>query len=51
MNVSSIHIDGFGTLSDLALENLGPGLTAIYGRNGSGKTTIIQFLRGVMLGV
>lgn len=50
MNISQINIDGFGVLADLQLKQLDAGLNVIYGSNGSGKTTVLQFLRGVLAG-
>lgn len=47
MQLSTIKIDGFGVLSHLEIDHLSSGLNVIYGRNGSGKTTILQFLRGM----
>ncbi|WP_437205287.1 DUF4332 domain-containing protein [Planctomicrobium sp. SH664] len=50
MQLQNINIDGFGTLSQFQLGDLGTGLNVIHGTNGSGKTTLVQFLRGVLLG-
>lgn len=50
MDFQRIQIDGFGTLSDLQIDDLTAGLNVYYGANGSGKTTILHFLRGVFCG-
>ena len=50
MQFQSVQIDGFGTLADLRIEDLSSGLNVYYGANGSGKTTILHFLRGVFCG-
>jgi len=50
MEFQRIQIDGFGTLADQRIDDLTPGLNVYYGANGSGKTTILHFLRGVFCG-
>lgn len=50
MFINGISIDGFGMLSKSSLPDLSAGLNVIHGRNGSGKTTILHFLRGVLCG-
>ena len=40
MDFQRIQIDGFGTLTELAIDDLTAGLNVYYGDNGSGKTTI-----------
>jgi uncharacterized protein YhaN len=50
MQFQSVQIDGFGTLADLRIDDLSSGLNVYYGPNGSGKTTILHFLRGVFCG-
>lgn len=47
MQLSTIKIDGFGVLSQLEIDHLSTGLNVLYGTNGSGKTTILEFLRGL----
>jgi uncharacterized protein YhaN len=51
MKITDLEIDGFGVWHDLKLNNLSPRVTAIYGRNEAGKTTVMQFVRGVMYGM
>ena len=50
MQFQSVHIDGFGTLADLRIDDISSGLNVYYGANGSGKTTILHFLRGAFCG-
>ena len=51
MNITDLHVDGFGVWSGLALENLSEGLIVFYGPNEAGKSTLMQFLRTVLYGV
>jgi uncharacterized protein YhaN len=50
MRISEAHIDGFGTWRDLSLENIGDGVTVVYGPNEAGKTTLMQFMRTMLYG-
>ena len=50
MQFQHVQIDGFGTLADQQIADLSSGLNVYYGANGSGKTTILHFLRGVFCG-
>ncbi len=51
MRIKEVHIDGFGVWHDLHLGGISPSLTAFYGANEAGKTTLMQFLRSVLYGV
>jgi uncharacterized protein YhaN len=51
MRITDIHIDGFGIWHDLKLQQLSPRLTAFYGANEAGKTTLMQFLRSMLYGI
>ena len=51
MKISDIGIDGFGVWHDLKLKDLSPRLTAFYGANEAGKTTLMQFVRSVLYGM
>ena len=51
MKIQDIKIDGFGVWNDLRLERLSPHLTAFYGANEAGKTTLMQFSRAVLYGM
>jgi hypothetical protein len=48
MRIRGIHIDVFGGLRERDLE-LGPGLNVFYGPNESGKTTVMEFVRTVLV--
>jgi uncharacterized protein YhaN len=50
MRIAQAHIDGFGTWRDLSLENIGDGVTVVYGPNEAGKTTLMQFMRTMLYG-
>lgn len=50
MRLTDIQIDGFGVLAGVQFEELAPGLNVVHGPNGCGKTTLLQFLRGVWKG-
>lgn len=50
MRIESLHIDRFGKLCDFDL-TLEEGLTLIYGRNESGKSTVMAFLRAMLYGL
>ena len=50
MEFQRIQIDSFGTLAEQKIDDLSSGLNVYYGANGSGKTTILHFLRGVFCG-
>ncbi len=51
MKITDLEIDGFGVWRDLKLADLSPRVTAFYGPNEAGKTTVMQFIRGVMYGM
>ncbi len=51
MKITDIRIDGFGVWHDLKLGGLSPRLTAFFGANEAGKTTLMQFTRSVLYGV
>lgn len=50
MYISSFHIDGFGILSDVIVEDLRPGINIFLGRNEAGKSTCLEFLRTMLAG-
>jgi predicted flap endonuclease-1-like 5' DNA nuclease len=50
MRLTDVTLDAFGVLSHTLLDDLQPGLNVFHGSNGSGKTTILRFLRGVWIG-
>jgi uncharacterized protein YhaN len=51
MKITDLEIDGFGVWHDLKLRNLSPRVTAFYGENEAGKTTVMQFARAMLYGV
>ncbi|WCK55853.1 AAA family ATPase [Aneurinibacillus sp. Ricciae_BoGa-3] len=50
MRIKSMHINGFGAVSDYTITGLSPGINVIEGRNEAGKTTIMSFIRSVLFG-
>ena len=50
MKITDIAIQRFGIWQNLELPLTGPGLSVFYGPNEAGKTTLMQFLRGVLYG-
>lgn len=50
MIIRELRIESFGVLRDVALQGLGPGVQVVYGHNEAGKTTLLEFIRGVLFG-
>lgn len=52
MRLSELYVDGFGILNALHLgrEDLGQGLTVIYGMNEAGKSTLMAFIQAILFG-
>jgi len=50
MRIQGFHINGFGIFHDVGVEALSPGLTVFLGENESGKSTLLGFLRAMLLG-
>jgi uncharacterized protein YhaN len=50
MRITSFHVDGFGALACLGEEELAPGLVVVHGPNEAGKSTLFDFLTGVLFG-
>ena len=48
--VKDLWVGNFGARRDWALPSLRPGLNLLFGPNESGKTTLLQFLRGMLFG-
>jgi len=50
MKFSNIHLDGFGTFSNRDIGPLGDGLNIVLGENEAGKSTLLDFVRGILYG-
>lgn len=50
MRFVDISIEQFGVLNNADLRDLSPGMTVVHGGNGSGKTTAVNFIRGLLFG-
>jgi uncharacterized protein YhaN len=50
VRIEGWRVDGFGVLSGFEMGGLAPGLTVVLGPNEAGKSTLLDFLRGVLAG-
>lgn len=50
MQLTDVRIDRFGVLSNMAVDSLSGRVTVLYGPQGSGKSTFVKFLRGLLYG-
>ena len=50
MHITDLQVNAFGVCRDLELGRIVDNVTVIYGPNEAGKTTLLQFLRGVLYG-
>lgn len=50
VKVFDLHLERFGSRSDMRLSELSDGMNVVYGPAGSGKGTLIQFLRWMFYG-
>ena len=50
MKITDLHVSAFGVCRDLELKKLAENVTVIYGPNEAGKTTLMEFVRGVLYG-
>ena len=50
MRITDISVDGFGCWNGLKLDSLSESLTVFFGANEAGKSTLLQFLRGMLYG-
>ncbi|MEO2046052.1 MAG: AAA family ATPase, partial [Pirellulales bacterium] len=51
MKINDLNIEGFGVWHNLDLPGISSKLTAFYGANEAGKTTLMQFVRGILYGI
>ncbi len=50
MRIAGWHVDGYGVLAGCEVTGLPPGLSVVTGPNEAGKSTLLDFLRGVIFG-
>jgi uncharacterized protein YhaN len=50
MRLAGWQVEGFGVLAGCHVEQLPPGLSVVAGANEAGKSTLLDFLRGVLFG-
>jgi uncharacterized protein YhaN len=50
MYIRNLQINEFGVFQSTSFNQLAPGLTVVFGRNETGKTTLMHFLRGMLYG-
>jgi len=50
MHITDLHVNAFGVCRELEFQRLAANVTVIYGPNEAGKTTLMQFVRGVLYG-
>ena len=50
MHIKDLHIKEFGVFQDASFDEFETGLTVVFGRNETGKTTLMHFLRGMLYG-
>jgi uncharacterized protein YhaN len=50
MRIEGWSVEAFGALRDFTLKTLGPNLNILLGPNEAGKSTLLEFMRGVLFG-
>src|SRR6056297_305434 len=50
MIIRKLNIDGFGIFRDHVVDGFRPGINVLYGRNESGKSTLLDFIRFTLFG-
>ena len=50
MFIERIDIERFGSLRNVTIEGLGPGVQVLHGTNETGKTSLLEFVRAVFFG-
>ena len=51
MRIAGFHVEGFGGLADLGVDDLSPGLVIVSGPNEAGKSTLLDFLTAMLFGI
>ena len=50
MKLTEVSVDGYGCCNNLRLQNFDRGLTLVFGRPATGKSTLIRYIRNVLYG-
>ncbi len=50
MQITEIHIDGFGVFANRHITGLTKGINIIFGENEFGKSTLLEFIRRILFG-
>jgi len=50
MHIEKLEIERFGGLQQVTIEDLGQGIEVIHGTNEIGKTSLLEFIRGIFFG-
>ncbi len=50
MFIENIEVEQFGSLSNISMHDLGSGVQVLHGTNEIGKTSLLEFVRGVFFG-
>ena len=50
MHIERIEVARFGSLADVTIDGLGPGVQVLHGTNETGKTSLLEFVRAVFFG-
>jgi uncharacterized protein YhaN len=50
MHIESIHIERSGSLTNVTIDRLGPGVQVLHGTNETGKTSLLEFVRAMFFG-
>ena len=50
MIIERIQIDRFGALDRVTVDGLSAGVEVLHGTNETGKTSLLEFVRGVLFG-